>query len=449
MSCSNSLRSDFAFARYNTDGTLDKNTDADPSTPFDTDGKLTTPIGGGDDEIKAVAIHLNGPSTNPLKDKIIVAGYAFGVGGNMNKDFALTRYDTAGNLDTGFAADGKVTTAIGSGLDEINALAIQTDDKIVVGGISSNGTNLDFALARYNGNDGSLDADFGNGGKVITPIGSVDDALYALAIQSDGKIVAAGDSFNGTHTDFALVRYNSDGSLDTTFDNMDSVRDGKVTTPIGSGSSSGRAIAIQPDGKILVAGFASNGSDFDFALARYATDGKPDTSFGTNGMVITPVGTGHDIVHAMGLQSDGKIVVAGGSITGQPIGVFALVRFLKDGSLDTGFGNGGKVSSVIGAEGNTDSQALALAFHPDGKIVAGGFVFNPENKRDFALARFLSDGSLDQGFGVGGKEVSPLSAGIDEIHGLAIQADGKILAAGVAFNDSDVNADFHLTRYNP
>jgi uncharacterized delta-60 repeat protein len=130
----------------------------------------------------------------------------------------------AGDLDITFDGDGKVTTDFGSNLyDRANSIAIQSDGKIVVAGESSNGSNPDFALARYN-SDGSLDTAFDGDGKVTTAVGSFDDYANSVAIQSDGKIVVAGSSYNGSNTHFALSRYNSDGSLDTTFDG-----DGKVT----------------------------------------------------------------------------------------------------------------------------------------------------------------------------------------------------------------------------
>jgi uncharacterized delta-60 repeat protein len=194
--------------------------------------------------------------------KIVVAG--FERNGISNFDFALVRYNTDGSLDTNFDSDGKVTTAIGSGTDSAYSVAIQSDGKIVVAGYSDNGSNDDFALVRYN-TDGSLDTNFDSDGKVTTEVGSSDDYAESVAIQSDGKIVAAGYSSNGGNNDFALVRYNTDGSLDTSFDS-----DGKVTTAIGSASDFARSVAIQSDGKIVVAGYSDNGSNADFALVRYA-----------------------------------------------------------------------------------------------------------------------------------------------------------------------------------
>ena len=172
-------------------------------------------------------------------------------------------------------------------------------------------------------------------------------------------------------------------------------------------------------------------------------------SIPTNGIVTTPIGTGHDLANVLALQSDGKIVVGGGTLTGDPKGVFALARYNADGSLDTSFGGNGIVTTLVGAAGNNDSQITALSIQSDGKIVAGGFVLNVKNSRDFAIARYNTDGSLDTTFGASGKEISPFSTSIDEVHGLTLQSDGKIIAAGVAFNSNNTNADFIAARYHP
>ncbi len=191
----------------------------------------------------------------------------------------------AGDLDTSFNSTGKVTTDILSSDDGGNAMTIDSSGKILVAGLANNGSNYDFALARYN-SDGSLDTTFGTGGKVTTGILSSDDLGYAITIDSNGKILVAGYAYNGSSNyDFALARYNSDGSLDTTFDT-----DGKVTTAIGSGTDLDNAITIDSNGKILVAGYAFNGSsNFDFALARYNPNGSLDTSFDTDGKVTTDI----------------------------------------------------------------------------------------------------------------------------------------------------------------
>ena len=288
----------------------------------------------------------------------------------------------SGSLDTGFGKSGIVTTSIGSGDDAAHALGIQSDGKIVVAGNSSNSNSSknDFALARYN-TDGSLDTGFGTGGIITTSIGSINDAASALGIQSDGKIVAAGSSYNGSKYDFALARYNANGTLDTGFGTG-----GIVTTSIGSNNDYANAL-IQSDGRIVVAGrsFNSSSNKYDFALVRYNANGTLDTTFGTGGIVTTPIGSDWDYAYALGIQpSDGKIVAAGSSNSGSNYD-FALVRYNTDGSLDTGFGTGGIVTTPIGS---SDDYALALGIQSDGRIVAAGYSYNGSNY-DFALVRYL------------------------------------------------------------
>lgn len=349
---------DFGVARYNADGTLD--------TSFGTDGKVITAM-GGEAHARAIAAQADG--------KIVVAGYATN---GTNMDFALVRYNADGSLDTSFDTDGIVKTQIGGGNDVINAIAIQADGKIVVAGQVINGTNYDFALARYT-TDGALDTSFDVDGRVITPVGTSNSAeARAIAIQSDGKIVVAGAAYVTSSLDFALARYNTDGSLDTTFD-----VDGMVTTPIGGNTDYATAVAIQSDGKIVAAGYSANGTDNDFSLARYYSDGSLDTTFDVDGKVITSITGGYDYAQAVALQTDGKIVVAGYYESGA-VTEAALARYTAGGGLDTSFGTDGE---LITALGSSDSYLRAVAIRADGKIVVAG-ESNGGASTDFALAVF-------------------------------------------------------------
>src|SRR5215213_1161685 len=267
----------------------------DLDTTFDTDGKVTTTVGNSMSEAFAVALQPDG--------KFVAAGYANNA---SNRDFALVRYEVNGALDVSFGTGGKVTTDTGGADNEILAVAIQADGKIVAAGYSSNGADDDFTLARYNAN-GTLDSSFGTGGIVKTNFNNSFDYSEAVLIQTDGKIVAAGYSFNGSFYDFALARYNSDGSLDTSFD-----EDGKVSTSINNFDSA-YAVAIQTDGKIVAAGETGTATNSDFALVRYNADGTLDTSFDTDGKVSTSIGSGNEFAEALLIQSSGKIVAAGHS----------------------------------------------------------------------------------------------------------------------------------------
>jgi len=288
------------------------------------------------------------------------------------------------SADTSFNGTGKVITPVTSSNDGAYSVATQSNGRIVAAGSSSNGANDDFAVVRYNSN-GTLDTSFGGTGKVITPIGSSsDDGANSVAIHTDGRIVAAGYSANGgANYDFALVRYNTDGTLDTSFGGT-----GKVVTPVGSSSDDVAAsVAIQADGKIVVAGYSYYGATVDFAVVRYNSNGSLDTSFNGTGKVITPIGTSStDYAAEVAIQSDGKIVAAGGSNGGNYD--FAVVRYNLNGTLDTSFNGTGIVVTPIGTS-STD-YAAEVAIQADGKFVAAGQSSNGSN-HDFALVRYLGD----------------------------------------------------------
>ncbi|MFD9223461.1 hypothetical protein ACFWDI_26440 [Streptomyces sp. NPDC060064] len=277
---------------------------------------------------------------------------------------------------------------------------------------------------------GDLDPTFGTGGKVTTNFGGTDNEARGVAVQADGKIIAVGQSDSGGTIDFALARYNPDGSLDSTFGTG-----GKVTTDFGGGGDLAFGVVVQADGKIIAAGLDFSGSTFfDFALARYNTDGSLDTTFGTGGKVTTDFGGSFDVAFGVVVQADGKIVAVGsaGGIA------FALARYNTDGSLDSTFGTGGKVTTNFGG-GN---EARAVALQADGKIIAAGV--STSGTADFALARYNTDGSLDSTFGTGGK-VTTNFGGTDEARAVALQADGKIIAAGLDFSGGAF--EFALARY--
>jgi uncharacterized delta-60 repeat protein len=273
------------------------------------------------------------------------------------------------------------------------------------------------------GAPGDLDPSFGVGGKVTTDFGP--RIGRALVLQPDGKLVAAGGAFS----EFALARYLPDGSLDTTFGTG-----GKVITPFGQAFVAANALVLQPDGKLVAAGYSGPSDEaFDFALARYLPDGSLDTSFGTDGKVTTDLGSS-DVANALVVQPDGKLVAAG--VTGKlaPID-FALVRYLPDGSLDHTFGVNGTVTTDFGS---SNDGAEALVLQSDGKLVAAG-----SSNADFALARYLPNGTLDPTFGTGGKVTTDFF-GESTASALVLQVDGKLVAAGFA---AEGVAAFALARY--
>jgi uncharacterized delta-60 repeat protein len=244
---------------------------------------------------------------------------------------------------------------------------------------------------------GDLDTSFSRDGKVTTDFGSPSDRALALALQPDSKLVVAGVSLASGSNDFALARYHRDGALDTTFGAGGTVRTDFVPA-FGGSSDVAYALALQPDGKIVVAGVSNGNGSNDFALARYHHDGALDTTFGAGGTVTTDFG-GNDIAYAVALQPDGKIVLAGHSASSgfPPPAIFALARYTATGALDPSFGSGGKVTTDFCSFNvceNTHDQAYALVIQPDGKIVAAGIV-RVHGAGVFALARYTTTGDLD------------------------------------------------------
>ncbi len=346
----------FALVRYKTNGLLD------PS--FDGDGKVTTPFGapfGSLAGANAVAIQPDG--------KIVAAGWKLA----NDSRFAVARYMPNGALDTSFSGDGKVVTTMGS-YDTAYSVAIQADGRIVVAGAAEVGLTR-FALARYD-TFGVLDPTFGSGGKVITQIGA-DGGAASVGIQSDGKIVAAGRARFGTKSRFALARYDTLGVLDPTFSG-----DGRVNTVIGIGGAEARSVAIQTGGEIVAAGFSGNGSGSRFALARYDTFGILDPSFSGNGKVTNWLGTQSN-ANSVAIQTDGKIVVAGSAFQGSH-GLFVVARYDLVGVLDPTFSGDGKVQTQVGNGGYAASIAIQPA---NGRLVLAGQA-TPATYFRFALARY-------------------------------------------------------------
>jgi uncharacterized delta-60 repeat protein len=388
-------------------------TEGDLDTSFGSGGKLTTPIGTGMNEARSVSLDPQG--------RIVVAGYALIA---ASYDFALARYNPNGVLDTSFNGTGEVTTPIGAA-DQVNAVAIDSQGRIVAAGVSNNGSNDDFAVTRYTPN-GAPDTNFNTSGKVTTPIGSGADAANAVAIDSQDRVVAAGSSFNGANDDFAVARYNENGTPDSSFNGT-----GNVTTPIGSSADRGAAVAIDSQGRIVVAGSSNNGANNDFALVRYNAGGTLDTSFGGTGKVTTPIGSAADAANAVAIDSQGRIVVAGLSVIAGNA-QFAVARYNADGTLDTSFGSGGTVTTAIG----TSAFASSVVIDQQGRIVAAGGGLTG-SKQNFAIARYTTSGTLDPSLGVTGHVTTPFGSGADFAKGLAIDSQGRLVAVGSTFNGAD------------
>lgn len=381
----------------------------------------------------AAESYADGNSVAAQRDgKIVVAGYA-DVGGV--DQFALVRYNSDGSLDTTFNSNGKVTTAVGTGTCKGQGVALQGDGKIVVVGHSFNpGGQSCFTVLRY-GTDGSLDTSFGNSGKVTTAVAKNSNA-DSVAVQSDGKIVVAGNAFiDGSNNDFGVVRYTANGKLDSSFNET-----GKATADFGAHDLP-RSVAVHSDGRIVVAGYTTNEDKKQCALACFKANGSLDTGFNGTGKVTTNFGGDGDAEgQGVATQSEGKTVVVGYATVGG-VQRFAVERYKTDGALDTSFGGTGRVLTAVGVSG---SDATGVALQKDGKIVVAGYAVNNSGRiYDFACLRYNADGSLDQSFGDHGKVTTDVGDG--KANSLAVQ-DNKIIVAGSAYDDE--NNEFAVVRYN-
>jgi uncharacterized delta-60 repeat protein len=346
----------------------------------------------------------------------------------------------SGELDTSFGHDGKVTTGFASRTSFARAVAIQADGRIVAVGAAGPGYGVRFVLARYT-RKGNLDRSFGGDGRVSLDFRRGQTQAYDVAIQANGKIVVVGrDPFK-----FAVARLKPDGTLDRSFGS-----DGKVTTGFAGSGAEARAVAIQGDGKIVVAGAnypGCGGDDSAFALARYRRDGSLDPTFGDHGKVTTDVGSPCEprtVISALAIQGDGKIVAVG---AGYPNGgssekTFVLARYDTQGALDPTFGGDGLVTTEFADSGASSGADVALG--GDGAILAAGwatFETAAGSRNRFALARYLMDGTLDSTFSDDGMVSTgfPTPAGSGgcgcsgaQASDVAIQADGGIVALGTA-----------------
>lgn len=359
---------------------------------------------------------------------------------STTQPLTVTVRGTAGSVDTSFGAAGKIITEVGAGEDYANAVTVQADGKVIVAGSSRTNTATVVSLVRYS-IDGDMDVTFGTGGKVLTSVSERSDVAYAIAVQPDGKILVAGSSDQsaaGNGLDFMLVRYNTNGTLDTTFGNG-----GKVVTDILHQGNVARAMVLQADGKIVLGGEAlvnSSTSGVDFALARYTTNGTLDTTFGSGGTVTTALktGAGSDVVRGLALQTvdgEARILAAGGD------GDFLAARYTAAGVLDNSFATGGKLVGVFGSNIGGANSVVVL---PDGKAVLAGHTNN-----DLALVKLQVSGSLDTTFNATGKMVYPISSSgnWDQATAIARQSDGKLVVGGWVYSGNSSSGDFVIQRY--
>ncbi len=382
--------------------------DLDPS--FGNGGKATIAFGGAD--------AAWGTVEQPDGKLVLVGQTATDASSPAN--CAVARLSPNGSPDSSFGAAGKATVDFG-GDDACFSGALQSDGKIVVAGKTTSSGVDQWALARLNA-DGSLDTSFGTGGKSIITWGSSGGRAVSVSVQPDGRIVVVGlTSTAATQSDFTALRLTSNGSIDTSFGT------GGHTIVDFGGDDHVEAQARQSDGKIILAGDSTAGmSGHNFAAARLNPDGSVDSTFGAGGKVVLDFG-GDDGADAVALQPDGKVLLAGSTTAGASGGDFALARLNSDGSLDASFGTGGKATVDFGGA----DVAFGLALQPDGSVILAGGTASTTDAEQFAIARLTSAGVLDSSFGAGGKTRIDFG-GVSVGRGVALQANGDILVGGIA-----------------
>jgi uncharacterized delta-60 repeat protein len=386
----------------------------DPS--FDGDGRATVEGFGGDRS--AMALQEDG--------RIVMVGGTF-------TDFVMARFDPDGSLDDSFGDSGRVTTnMVNNEQEEALGVAIQDDGKIVVVGYTGQAVGPSvFAVARYD-TDGSPDDSFGVDGKVVT---GVTGQAFAVAIQPDGRIVVGG-RIDG---DIQLARYTTNGTLDGSF-GIGGVL--AVPTDIVGDADAAANIVLLPTGEIVVSGGSSVGGTPDVTgLARYLPNGSLDNSFGIGGKVTLTERVGEGLVR----QSDGKLVLVGHVETAEPPAtrtLFAVMRLDANGGVDDEFGDQGLVTTAITERGEA---ALAVALDADGRIVAAGRS-SAQTNSNFAVARYLTDGTLDEDFGDNGVLTIDFFGFGDVAESVAIQPNGRIVLGGLA---RDLVDGYGLARVVP
>lgn len=412
---------------------------ADALAPGADGVRVTIPVSGTDDTAFAAAVDPDG--------NVVMAG------ATSSGSSALASITRTGQINTAFGtANGVVLYNLSTSTDTLTGLVRMDDGRYVgCGTYFSPGTANDFFTARFM-SDGSLDTTFDGSGYAVTPFllsgpgGQLIDQCSAVAVQTDGMIVSAGFTAEQGPDHVALTRHTASGQLDTLFGSGGILDINASAT--SNGNSHANALLVQPDGKLLVAGYAGGTGNTDMLVMRLNTDGSPDATFGSGGITRTAVGTGEDIANAMVLQPDGRIVIAGSSVASDGRRDFALARYMSNGTLDPSFGNGGLVTTPVGPG---DDIAYALTLMPWGRLIAAGSarISTSASGTDLALVSYNADGGIDLYFGNAGKvmlDVSAVSTALDVVYALVNDIDGEhFWAIGTA--EPTTNQDFLAVEF--
>ena len=391
---------------------------------FNGSGFVNLTLGSGNAFGRALAIQADA--------RILLGGY-FHNGNNF--DFAVTRFFEDGTLDTAFGEGGQAITPVSAGDDYGLCMAIQRDGKFLLAGYTETSGDRAIAVVRYL-SSGLIDETFGSRGKQTIQAGQTRSTAWSIAVTEDDKILLAGWADEGGRDVFVTIRLNENGGLDTTF-----ASDGKSITAVGSVSSSGRGLAIQSDGKIIVGGFATIEGSVDFVVVRYDSNGLIDTTFADSGVSVIPFGVAStDYAYTILIQAGSKIVVAGSSLTDGK-NDFAMARLDENGQLDLEFGVEGK--TLLDFSGDNDF-ALKAAAQVDEKLILVGSA-RVQGASNIAVARFNSDGTPDLTFGNEGKVTTPVSPTSNASWDVAVTPNGRILVAG--WSQASAQYQMTLLRY--
>ncbi len=352
-------------------------------------------------------------------DRIVVAGSTLG----RHPDIALARFTPGGRLDPTFGHGGKVVTDLGAN-DYAFDVAIEDDGGIVVVGERAAAASDRFVVQRYRPN-GMLDPGFANGGTALTWFGRRFQSAVAVAITPGGRIVVAGSASNGITSRSAVARYLPDGRLDRSFGG-----DGRVTTDVSPSAEQFTGVVVQPDGRVVAAGWAEVSLVPVFDAVRYTTAGLLDATFDGDGISRVDVAPGADRARAIARQGDGKFVLAGSASAGGR-GEWGVIRLGPRGHLDPTFADHGRLVSNFGP-GFDEAQGVAL--QTNGKIIAAGRISDGD-KDDIGILRLKPDGGRDRTFGAGGRVLTDVAAGPDDARDLTIASNGKLVVTGEATVD--------------
>ncbi len=410
-----------------------------PDSSFGNNGQVVTDF-GSTEAIAAIALQADG--------KIVAGGSydEYPAANTRLNSCAVARYQSNGGLDSSFGVNGFVHNKIGKSFSEIQAVAVLPNGKIIAAGYANLGGYYNQLIVIRYTKGGIIDSSFGTSGIAYYVAGKTESAIgNAIAIQADGKIIVAGSiqPSLGTPAAIIAIRLKSDGERDSSFG-----INGNARLTIGKNSSA-NAIALLPNGKIIIAGAGTgfDTSSTQFAAIRLTISGTPDPAFGNNGRVVSTLGA-YSAAKAIAINSAGKIVLAGYARKGQQINI-ALLRYNINGSLDSSFGEAGITISKFADQ----ASANGVVIQTDGKVVIAGGAGDSLStlNNHLVLARYSSRGKLDKDFGTGGKII--ISFNNDAKSGgsaALLQPDGKIIAAGYTSADTEGNnSDFALVRYLP